>query len=76
MSPPPVRPVVILDQVDNTLHFAGDTHLSTKCGLQVDEASVGPLSALVGRAAQMCTACFEVVDSATRPGQHQFWERS
>jgi hypothetical protein len=71
----PLRPV-ILDLSDNTVHVAGREHLTTRCGIYVDAASVGPLRALVGRAMRFCTACWEAVPSATVAGQTQLWERT
>jgi hypothetical protein len=65
---------VILDLTDNTIHVAGTEHLTTRCGLRIDSCSVGPLRALVGRAARFCPACWEAVPNVT--GQTQLWERS
>jgi hypothetical protein len=53
------RPVVVmLDLTDCTLHRASRQHLVTRCGLEMDQCQVGPLRALVGRSAQLCTSCW------------------
>lgn len=56
MAPVPV--VVMLDDSDATLHACSREHLVTYCGIQLDRATVGPLSALLHRNRQYCTACW------------------
>jgi hypothetical protein len=65
--------VVILDLANGILHLAGVEHLKTSCGQRIDEATVGPLRALVDRAALLCPACWEAVP--VDGGQVQLWER-
>lgn len=52
------EPVVFLDGEDCTLHATSSEHLVTYCGIPLEVATVGPLSALLRRSARYCTGCF------------------
>ena len=49
--------VGMLDLTDRTLHLAGTVHLVTRCGVSLENATVGPLWVLEDRADRRCPEC-------------------
>lgn len=67
--------VVMLDLSDHTLHLPGSVHMRTRCGLDLEDCTVGPRDFVEQRAARRCPECWsageQIDDYHDEPGHDQ-----